>query len=98
MTKMFAVIGLDKPDHFARRQEVRPAHLAYWEDNTDVMVLAGPFLDENGNAVGSMMVIRAVDHDAATALVAADPYATEGVFGSVEVKPWNWVIKRPEHI
>lgn len=96
MTKMFAVLAMDKPNHLEKRLETRPAHLQYWEDKADQMVLAGPFLGEDEKPIGSMMVVRAKDKAAAETLVGADPYAVAGVFASVEVKPWNWVIKRPE--
>lgn len=98
MTKMFAVIAEDKPNYLEKRLEVRPAHLQFWEDNAGSMVLAGPFLDEDGKATGSLMVVTAADQAEAEALVGRDPYALEGVFQSVTVKPWNWVIKRPEGI
>lgn len=96
MTKMFAVTAFDRPNHLEKRMEVRPTHLKYWDDNAASMVLAGPFLGEDGNAIGSMMVVRAPDLASAQALVGKDPYAVEGVFESVDVRPWNWVIKRPE--
>lgn len=98
MTKMFAVTAFDKPNHFEMRQQVRPTHLKYWDDNSDSMVLAGPFLGEDGKSIGSMMVVTASDQAAAEALVGNDPYAIEGVFESVTVRPWNWVIKRPDHL
>ncbi len=93
---MFAVIALDRIGHLEKRMQTRPAHLQYWQDNADAMVLAGPFLDDDGNAVGSMMVVSAPDREAAAALVGQDPYALAGVFETVEIRPWNWVIKRPE--
>jgi|SRR5690606_6372688 len=96
MTKMFAVTALDKADHFDKRMETRPAHLQFWEDNSAAMVLAGPFLDDDGKAIGSLMVVSAADKAEAEALVARDPYAVAGLFESVVVRPWNWVIKRPE--
>ncbi|SDG20709.1 YciI family protein [Pelagibacterium luteolum] len=93
---MFAVVAFDKAGNLDKRLETRPAHLQYWEDNADAMVLAGPFLDDDGKAVGSMMVVEAKDRHAATAIVSQDPYAVAGVFETVEIRPWNWVIKRPE--
>lgn len=98
MTKLFAVLAMDKPNHLEKRLETRPAHLQYWEDNAGQMVLAGPFLDEDEKPIGSMMVVNAEDRAAAEKLVDGDPYAIEGVFQSVEIKPWNWVIKRPESL
>ena len=96
MTKLFAVLAKDKPNYLEKRLAVRPAHLQYWEDNAELMVLAGPFLGDDEKPVGSMMVVRAEDKASAKTLVGGDPYAVEGVFESVEIRPWNWVIKRPE--
>ncbi|RDE09685.1 YciI family protein [Pelagibacterium lacus] len=96
MTQMFAVIATDKQDHFEMRMQTRPSHLQYWEDNGDAMVLAGPLLGEDGKAMGSMMVVAAADRAEAERVVGADPYALAGVFDSVTITPWNWVIKRPE--
>lgn len=98
MTMMFAVTALDKPDHLETRLETRPAHLQFWDDNAASMVLAGPFLGEDGKATGSLMIVKAEDQAAAEALVGRDPYAEAGVFESVVVRPWNWVINRPENI
>lgn len=95
MTKMFAVVAMDKPNHLEKRMQTRPAHLQYWQDKSEGMVLAGPFLDDEGQPVGSMMVVTADSKVEAQALVDGDPYVLEGVFGSVEITPWNWVIKRP---
>ena len=93
---MFAISAMDKPDSFDTRTRTRPDHLAYWEENTQSMVLAGPYLDGDGRAIGSLMIVAAPDGAAAKALADNDPYALAGVFASVDIKPWNWVIKRPE--
>ena len=49
--------------------------------------LAGPFLDKSG----SLIVLEADSLAEAWALVARDPYVTEGVFNRVEVKPFTAV-------
>ncbi len=98
MTMMFAVTALDKNDHLETRLATRPAHLQFWDDNAASMVLAGPFLDAGGKATGSLMIVKAENQAAAEALVASDPYAAAGLFESVVVRPWNWVINRPETI
>jgi uncharacterized protein YciI len=46
--------------------------------------IAGPFLDKTG----SLIVVDAESAAEVWALVARDPYVTEGVFGRVEVKPF----------
>lgn len=98
MTTMFAVTAIDKKDHLETRLQTRPAHLQFWDDNKASMVLAGPFLDADGKATGSLMIVKADDQSAAEALVANDPYAEAGLFESVVVRPWNWVINRPDHL
>ncbi|WP_417579220.1 YciI family protein [Pelagibacterium sp.] len=98
MTTMFAVTAIDKENHLETRLRTRPAHLQFWDDNAAAMVLAGPFLDADGKATGSLMIVKAQDQAAAEALVAQDPYAEAGLFESVVVRPWNWVINRPETI
>ena len=96
MTQMFAVSATDKTDALDLRMATRPAHLAYWEENADAMVLAGPYLDEDGKPKGSLMIVTAQSRIEAEAIVGNDPYALAGVFETVTVTPWNWVIKRPE--
>lgn len=98
MTQMFAVSAMDKPGALDLRLATRPDHLAYWEENAGSMVLAGPYLDDEGKAKGSLMVVKAQTLEEARALVDNDPYAKAGLFESVSVTPWNWVIKRPEGI
>jgi uncharacterized protein YciI len=89
-------IGHDKPGALAVRLDNRPAHLAYLADNADAIKIAGPYLDEvSGEPRGSMLIIEADSLDAAKALLAKDPYAIAGLFGSVEVLPWRWTIGVP---
>ena len=50
--------------------------------------LAGPLLDRSG----SLIVLEAASLAEAWALVARDPYVTEGIFNRVEVKPFQQVL------
>jgi hypothetical protein len=49
------------------------------------LVLAGPFQDENGQSIGSFVVLEADSLEAAKALFDQDPFVVEGVFGSWEI-------------
>ncbi len=91
---LFVLICTDKPDSLALRLATRPAHLAWLE--TVVVKGAGPFLDDAGNPNGSLVIIEAKDKAEAEAIAARDPYALAGLFASVEVRPWKWLIKNPE--
>lgn len=95
---LFALICKDKPGHLDLRKQTRPDHVAHLNALNDRRVLnfAGPFLDENADPMGSLVVIEAADKAEAEAIAAADPYARVGLFQSVEVLPWNWTFNKPE--
>lgn len=75
----------------ARRLEQRPRHIAYWEQQGDRLKVAGAMLDGDGpdaSPIGSSFLLEADDAGAVRALIAADPFMTEGIFGAdVQVQP-----------
>jgi hypothetical protein len=87
---LFVIIGHDGPDGSEKRPQVRPAHLAHLDPlaRAGRVKLAGPFLDRSG----SLIVVEMDSLADAWALVARDPYVTEGVFARVEVKPFRQVL------
>ncbi len=93
---LFALICTDKPGHLQVRMDTRAAHLAFLTDLAKDLKAAGPFLGDDSKPVGSLVIINADDKPAAEAIAAMDPYAVAGLFSSVEIKPWNWLIKNPE--
>lgn len=90
---LFALICTDKPDHLQVRMDNRPAHVEFLQSLGDAMKGAGPFLDEDDKPNGSLVLIEAADQSEAKAIAAKDPYALAGLFASVEVRPWNWLLK-----
>lgn len=93
---LFALICTDKPNHLETRMVQRPAHLAFLESLGSNTKAAGPFLGGDEKPNGSLVIIEAVDMAAAQAIAARDPYAIAGLFQSVEIRPWKWLIKNPE--
>jgi len=87
---LYVIIGHDAPDAQAKRPSVRPAHLEHLAPlaRAGRVKLAGPFLDKTG----SLIVVEADSLADVWALVARDPYVTEGVFDSVDVKPFTQVL------
>ena len=79
---LFVIIGHDAPDGAAKRPAVRPAHLEHLRPLSEAgrVKLAGPFTDRTG----SLIVIEAADLTEVWALVAKDPYVTDGIFNTVE--------------
>jgi uncharacterized protein YciI len=92
---LYAFIAEDKPNGLEHRLAVRPTHLKHLETLGDKLVFAGPFLDADEKACGSLMVIDAPSQAEAEALAAKDPFVMQGVFGRYEVRRWNWGINNP---
>jgi uncharacterized protein YciI len=87
----YVLTCIDKPDGLDARMGAREAHLAYVRES-GIVRLAGPFLDENEQMAGSMLIIEAKDLAAAKAFSAADPYCKAGVFQSVDIRPFRLTI------
>ena len=81
------------------QQELRAAtrgeHLAYLEAALAHVVMAGPLLDDDGQPIGSMLLMDFPDRKAAVGFAAEDPYARAGLFASVAVTPWRQVFPKP---
>ena len=93
---LFALICTDKPDSVDLRMNNRPDHLAFLNGLGDRLKASGPFVDDAGAPTGSLVVIEANDQAEAEKIAAEDPYAKAGLFKSVEIKAWNWLLKNPE--
>lgn len=95
---LFALLCKDKPGHLHVRMETRPTHLDYLNklNAEGKLAIAGPFLDDEGKACGSLVIVKAETAQEAKALADADPYAEAGLFESVEIKAYNWVFNKPE--
>lgn len=90
----YSIIARDKPDGLEQRQAIRPEHLKHLERLGDKLLLAGPFLDENGAARGSFLLITADSQADAEAMYAEDPYVKNGLFGSHEISAFSLTINK----
>ncbi len=88
---LFAVICRDKPGALKVRQDTRAAHLDYLKE-TGVVEMAGPFLSEEGEMCGTLLVLNLASLQAARDWAEADPYAKAGLFEEVTVIEWKKVI------
>ncbi len=85
---LFVITAHDRPDSLALRMATRPAHFDYAQ-KTGAVRLGGPFLDEKGEMIGSLMIIEAADLAAAREWQANDPYAKAGLFADSDLQPWK---------
>lgn len=89
---LFVLTCLDKPDNLELRLKTRPAHQAHIAANRGIVRLGGPFLDEAGGMVGSMLILETPTLEEAQAFADADPYKLEGVFESSTVRAFTLVV------
>ena len=96
----YAIIGTDRKDSLAARLAARPAHLARLEALCDAgrLRLAGPFpsvdAEDPGPAgfAGSLVVAEFGSLAEARAWADLDPYVAQGVYASVDVRPFRPVL------
>ena len=82
MTRLFAFYCRDGEHGEVFRDNSRAALLDHFKHNSHDFLVAGP-LWKNGKAVGSLLVIRAEDEDAARRKLEAVPYFEIGVWHSI---------------
>ncbi len=85
------LIAADKENAHQLRLANRDAHLAYIQA-TDVVEIAGPFLDADGQMCGSLFILSLDSMAQAESWAAADPYAKAGLFAEVNLREWKKVI------
>ncbi|MCX5477670.1 YciI family protein [Kaistia geumhonensis] len=89
----FVAILADHDGALPVRMAHRPAHLEWLK--TAPIPIAGPFLDEKGDMIGTMVIIEAEDEAAARAILAEDPFAKAGLFKSLDLRAWRWGWGKP---
>jgi uncharacterized protein YciI len=87
---LYVITGIDRADSLALRMATRDAHLAYVKATTTVTFrVGGPFLDDGGTMIGSMIIVDSDDPTKVAEFVKNDPYGKAGLFESVTVRPWK---------
>lgn len=85
---LFVISFLDNPGAGPARAAAREAHLAYM-GASGVVKLAGPYLDDQGAMIGSLIIVEVENLAAARALNDNDPYKLAGVFSEATIRPWK---------
>ncbi|KZT55570.1 hypothetical protein CALCODRAFT_484664 [Calocera cornea HHB12733] len=90
-SKTFFCYLPDLPDAAERRAHIRPKHKAIADERRarGEIVLGGAILDNDGNMIGSGMVLKAKSEAAAWAVIKADHYWSSNVWDKekILVKP-----------
>jgi uncharacterized protein YciI len=77
------------------REEKRGEHIAYRKGLGSAMALAGPLLDDDNTALGSVVILEAEDEPAAEKLALGDPYIAAGVLELVSVRRYRIAAMKP---
>lgn len=88
---LVALVARDKAGHLETRKANRQAHLDYIAA-TGKVAMAGPLLDDDGEMMGSLVILEVADLAEAQLWAANDPYAEAGLFASVDLNVWNKVV------
>jgi uncharacterized protein YciI len=91
----FVVLGRDVPSGEPRRR-CRAAHLDHVAGQQDLIVYAGPLIEE-GRMIGSIFIFDVPDRAALDAYLAGDPYFRDGgIFARVEIWESRWMVPERE--
>jgi uncharacterized protein YciI len=88
---LYVITTTDKPGMLDTRVKVRPEHLDYLKA-TGVVKVAGPFLAESGDMIGSLLIVEVADEAAARDFAANDPYTLAGIFDQVQIQGWKHAV------
>ena len=86
-----ALICIDKPNALQIRLDTRAAHLAHIAA-TGVVELAGPFLNQEGQMTGSLIILTVDSLAEAQNWAMLDPYSVAGLFETVTITEWKKVV------
>ena len=89
----FLINARDKANALELRMKHRPQHLEWAQGHADKILMAGPvFADDGETFAGSTFVVEFDTLDAAEQWHALDPYVRAGLFHSVEIVPFRWLL------
>jgi uncharacterized protein YciI len=91
---LFALVAMDRPNSVERRMAIRPEHLKHLDALGEQLILAGPFLNDKEEGVGSIVIIEADTLEEAREMFNRDPFVRENLFDQVTIKPWRLGINK----
>jgi uncharacterized protein YciI len=90
---LFLVNARDKAGALDLRMSNRPQHLEWAKSYADRILMAGPVFGEDSETfAGSTFVVEFDTLADARAWAEDDPYAKAGLFETVEIAPFKWLI------
>jgi uncharacterized protein len=85
----FAILCFDKPSAGELREKTRPAHSDYLKQHAKQMHIGGPFENDEGGIIGTLLIVNVENRAAALAFTENEPFHRAGVFESTIVRRWR---------
>jgi uncharacterized protein len=95
---LFTVIRHDKANKVSLRQSERPKHLVYLERVMHHIRWGGAILNDQGQQIGSILIIDVENREAAEEFTCDDPYVEAGLFESTYISPFHLVFEEGERV
>ncbi len=93
----FLITAYDGKDEAApdRRAAARPAHIEGAKKSLENghILIGGAILDDEGNMIGSSMIVEFEDRAAVDQWLESDPYVTGNVWQDISVLPFRTAVK-----
>jgi uncharacterized protein YciI len=86
----FVIVAKDKPDK-SLRLAARADHLEFVSGRQDMFVYGGPLI-ENGEMIGSILILDLPDRRALDTYLVEDPYFARDIFASIEFYESRWMV------
>ncbi|GAB4030871.1 YciI family protein [Spirosoma jeollabukense] len=87
----YVIHAYDHANALDRRMAARPAHIDYVGQlkAAGKFLLGGALLDPAGNMIGSMLILNLETEDELTTYLHTDPYIVQGVWDTIDIKPFR---------
>lgn len=93
----FLIYTEDKADSLDVRMTAREAHLEWVMSDPNVkLISAGPWLDDEGDMRGSLLIVSADSLETVKNWLEQDPYNQAGLTAFKRVRRFNWLLGAPE--
>jgi uncharacterized protein YciI len=95
---LFTVIRHDKANKVSLRQSERPKHLVYLERVMPHIKSGGALLNDQGQQIGSILIIDVESRAAAEEFACDDPYVEAGLFERTDILPFHLVFAEGKRV
>jgi uncharacterized protein len=86
----FVVETWDRPNALALRDEVRPRHVIYLDEQKHKLLGAGAKLSDDGETMlGSIYIVDTEERAEAERFLDGDPFMAAGLFDEVSITRWR---------